>query len=240
MVATLANTGETEFGNVKSLMRFVSLFTFLLCSLVASIAQADAPPRLAVIPYLTLNLSADEERELRELLSIEIASNTTARVLSNKEVQKKLPPIPDGCPENPSCVLSVGTPLGADYLLFVALVKTDPDIQMQLFLVEVAGAGAMRQEKTALTTDDSKWSETIGASVRSLLGGVKRLAKETALSPITTPSTTKTDQPVVIRRKLWPAVAVSSGIVLVGAAAGAFVVLYPFTTLGSFGPGAAQ
>jgi hypothetical protein len=225
-------------------MRFLlSLFSFLLFFGAPSQGHADPQPRLAVIPYLTLNLTNDEERELREVLSLEIASNTIARVLSNKEVQKKMPPIPDGCPENPACVASVGTPLGADYLLFVALVKNDTTIDMQLFLVEVAGVGAMRQGKTSLQSDESTWNESIGGGVRSLLGGVKRLAKETeivVLTPPTMPTSNTVDKtPTPKNRKAWPWFLVG-GVVLSGAAAGALVVFYPFTTLDSFGPGVNQ
>jgi hypothetical protein len=221
--------------------RFARALLSLLSLLLPLFAVADEPPpRLAVIPYLALNLTPSEESELREQLSIEIASNTKARVLPNKEVQKKLPPIPDGCPENPDCVLSVGTPLSADYLLFVALVKTDAEIQMQLFLVEVAGAGAMRQDKKSLPVEESAWGEVMAGAIRSLVGGVKRLAQETALTPITNPSTQKIGDRPPKERKAWPWILLGSGIVVTGAAAGTFVALYPFTTLGSFGPGAAQ
>ena len=215
-----------------------SFLALLLCFSAPRQARADEPPRLAVIPYLTLNLTAEEEREVREVLSIELASNTSARVLSNKEVQKKLPPIPDGCPESTSCVSSVGELLGADYLLFVTLIKNDTGIDLQLFLVEVAGAGTMRQEKTSLQADDAAWSETIRGGVRSLLGGVKRLSKETgALNP-TQPTTIFIEKtPPKKDRKAWPWLVVGGGVLLSGAAASA-VLLYPFTSLGSFGPGA--
>jgi hypothetical protein len=223
--------------SMRPLFLFLSLILYLNTS---NQAHAEEQPRLAVIPYLTLHLTIEEERELREVLSLEIASNTVARVLSSNEVKKKLPPIPDGCPEDPTCVASIGTSLEADYLLFVALIKNDTTIDMQLFLVEVAGAGAMRQEMTILQTD-SAWSEPIGRGVRSLLGGVKRLAKETALIPITSQPTTifieKT--PPKKDRKAWPWLLLG-GVLLSGAAVGTVAVLYPFTSLGAFGPGTNQ
>jgi hypothetical protein len=219
-----------------SMRLLFSLLSALLSVVAASQTYAQTQPRLAVIPYLTLNLTPEEERELREVLSLEIASSTSARLLSSKEVLK-LPPLPDGCPENPTCVASVATPLGADYLLFVALIKNGTTIDLQLFLVEVAGVGTMRHEKMSIEADDTTWNESIGGGVRALLGGVKRLAKEAnALSPITTQPTTIFIEKPSKDRKVWPWLLIG-GALLSGAAASAAIALYPFTSLGTFGPG---
>lgn len=219
-------------------MRFVFL-VFAAFVLWQVPALADSPPRLAVIPYVTLNLSPDEERELREALSIEIASGTSARVLSSKEVQKKLSPIPDGCPEDPACVASVGAPLGADYLLFVALIKNDTAIELQLFLTEVEGTGSMRQAQAKLSLDESTWSETLRETIRGLFGGVKRLALkgEGPLTPID-PTTKKGDniKDPAPKPKAWPWLAAGGGVLLLGGASAVFF-LYPFTSIDSFGPG---
>src|SRR5262245_53971398 len=79
-------------------------------------AYAGEPPRLAVIPYLSLGLPAEEEQTVRERLGLEIASASTgAEILTGLEIKRKLPPqIPDGCPAQKECVSELGAQLGAD------------------------------------------------------------------------------------------------------------------------------
>lgn len=213
-----------------------ALLLGVVCCLLSGKAFADeVPPRLAVVPYLTLNFEAEEEQVLREVLSLEIASSgSRANVLPPQQVQNNLPPIPDGCPEDPACVAAISTPIRADYLLFIALVKSESAIEVSLLLVEAGGVGALRQAKVELEHEPSTWSVPLRKTIQDLLGGVARLAPP-ALD-LTGPTTGPIVEPP--RAKRWPWVLLGSGLVLGGAGVGAFFFVYrPASTLGAFGPG---
>lgn len=204
-------------------------------------ALAEEPSRLAVIPYLTLNLDPEEELSLREILSAEVKANTSAKILPSVDL-KKLGTLPDGCTESPACVLSTGQALRADYLLFIVLLKQDAEIELVLTLAEVGGGGAIRSKSIKLSVQNTDaWGDLSDDAMRELLSGVKRLARPAP--PAGTPATRYVivpGEPLPVQgppAKRWPWLVAGGSVLAVGGIA-LFFFLPPASTFGAFGPGA--
>lgn len=203
-------------------MRCVPL---VLATLVAATAQAQAdsppskPPRIAIVSSVAVSLDVALVDALSQDLAEALMVDLEVDAIGGLDVRRKLSPegIPRDCVANAACVQDVATRLGADQLLFVAMVDIGNTTAIQIDSMWVDPASGQRASRPAIalaSIEDAK--PRFVANARRLLPDAPARDRE---PPRLAPQLTGTMSPAVPRHVTTPVVVASAGV-LVGLGVG--------------------
>ena len=142
---------------------------------VPSVARADTPKRVAVMVVATVNASPKDASDAIGGLSKTLAKELAVEVVANQDVGKDLTGgrLSDLCFADAKCLRKVGSSLGVDRLVVIAVVRIGAQLKLDSTVVEVA-TGAAKQRPPIRVAE--------GQSYESSLKGVGRMLLPTARS----------------------------------------------------------
>lgn len=129
--------------------------------LTSTIASAQSPAKVAVVPGIAVNLDTARVDALSQDLAEALQSELDVVATGGLEVRRQLPPdgLPADCVTTPACTADVAKRTGADQLLFVVMVDSGAggSIQVDATWIEPAtGRSASRPAIDLTSAADAK------------------------------------------------------------------------------------
>lgn len=145
---------------------------------LATRADAAPTPRVAILVGETLGVDVPEADALGAALATRLGEKLVVEAIGGADVARRLPPagLPDECLSTPACLADLGTRLGADHLLVLAIVKAGDGVQIDANLIDLAtGASTPRPrlQVADLAAADAAFAE---AATRYLPDAAERTA----------------------------------------------------------------
>lgn len=149
-----------------------SLALAIVVALTGSAAADEAPPRVAIVPGIAVNLDTARVDALSQDLAQALQAELVVEAIGGLEVRRLLPAegLPPDCVTTPACTAEVAQRTNAQQLLFVVMVDTGAGgaIQVDTTWVDVAsGRTATRPAIDLTNMVDAK--QKFAAAARDLL-----------------------------------------------------------------------
>ena len=158
-------------------MRFlVTLFTVAVLAVPAA-AQPSAGkvPRVGVIVDVTVNVSPSVADSMSSSLAKALAKKLKVDAIGGTDVTRRLPEggLPDECISTPACVADLGKRLGADQLLFMAVVRIGTDYQIDVTFVDIASGRQAARNRVQVKGDPKAAAEVFTQEAERYLPDVE-------------------------------------------------------------------
>lgn len=142
-------------------------------ALLAIVAGASPPARIAVVPALTVNLEPQEARAISAELARALGARLAVVAVSGDLAEGRLPTgrLPDGCAATPACTDEVARYIGVDGLLLLVVVRLGDATQIEATWAARGGARSEVRDKLVLGPGDVL-AELVAARAEALLPGV--------------------------------------------------------------------
>jgi hypothetical protein len=178
--------------------------------------MADSPAqpakiKVAVVPTLAVNLDIARVDALCQDLAEALMVDLDVDAIGGIDVRRELPPdgVPSDCIAQPECVADTAKRLGADQLLFVAMVDVGNTGAIQIDTAWVDAHTNKRAERPAIALASVDAKARFVANAERLLPDAPRRKKD-----IAAPGITGTMSPAVGRHITTPFVVASGGFVV--------------------------
>jgi hypothetical protein len=194
---------------------------------LAATPAAAAPPRVAIVPALAVNVDPHRVEALTGALADALGDKLEVDAVGGGDVARRLPPggLPDDCVASPACITDLGTRLAADQILFVVIVQVGTTIQLDTTWADVATGKTVPRIKLDLG-DDARASTVFGDAAGKLLPGAARRT-----TPHTTVVVNAPVGPTTTPHRLTTASWITAGVTV---AAGATAVGLGLSTRSSY------
>ncbi len=147
---------------------FRFFLSVLLCLCVSSGVVAKEGASLAVLPYVNIGVSEENLSQISAALAQELRKKYHFHVKEGTEIRQKISSIPDGCPNDTSCVERVSQILQVEQLLFFSAIDSGSGVDVTL---GNAKGDRLRNGKLSLRgISSADWKKDIHAGLSQLFG----------------------------------------------------------------------
>jgi len=135
----------------------IAAATLLAAALVGGgQARAEQPPRIGIVVAVTVNTTNEEADKVAVAFGAALQQELIVDVVAGAEVARRLPEglVSDVCVVDPACVRDVGTRLGAERLLILAIVRVGAQLQIDPTVAESATGRAVSRAAIRVADDE--------------------------------------------------------------------------------------
>ncbi len=150
---------------------FCLILSFLLCLGLSPQAAAKEGVSLAVLPYVNIGVSEENLSQIGAAFAQELRKKYHFQVKEGAEIRQKISSIPDGCPNDTSCVERVAQLLQVEQLLFFSAIDSGSGIDVTLSNTR---GDKLRNGKLSLRgISSTDWKKDIHVGLSKLFGAPK-------------------------------------------------------------------